>query len=88
MTTDMFRLSSAIPGHFFMHDLSPVCNQSNMTGATNGAATVYPFGVPEFIPGFGGIRVARFLVFYVVFVYRFFRLFVFFLLGIMLSVLL
>jgi hypothetical protein len=49
-----------------------------MTGATNGAATVYPSGVPEFITVFGGIRVARFLVFYVVFVYRFFLVFSYF----------
>jgi hypothetical protein len=55
-----------------------VCNQSNMTCATNGAATVYPSGVPEFITVFGGIRVARFLVFYVVFVYRFFLVFSYF----------
>ena len=28
------------------------CNKSNMTGATNGAGTAYPFGAPEFTPGF------------------------------------
>ena len=29
-----------------------VCNQINMTGATSGAGTAYPFGAPEFTPGF------------------------------------
>jgi hypothetical protein len=29
-----------------------VCNQINMTGATCGAGTAYPSGVPEFTPGF------------------------------------
>ena len=29
-----------------------VCNQSNTTGAMRGAGTVYPLGVPKFIPGF------------------------------------
>ena len=28
------------------------CNKSNMTGATYGAGTAYPFGAPEFTPGF------------------------------------
>jgi hypothetical protein len=45
-----------------VHDLSPglysfmtyhqVCNKSNMTGATCGAGTAYPFKAPEFTPGF------------------------------------
>ena len=29
-----------------------VCNWSNMTSATCGAGTAYPFGAPEFIPSF------------------------------------
>jgi hypothetical protein len=29
-----------------------VCNYINTTGATNGAATAYLFGTPEFTPGF------------------------------------
>ena len=33
----------------------------------NEAGTVYPSGAPEFIPGFCGVRVARSLVFCVVF---------------------
>ena len=57
------------------------CSQSN-TSATNGAGTAYPTGVSEFTPVFGEIRVARSLVFYVVFCISFFCPFVFFLLGI------
>jgi len=44
-----------------------VCNKSNTTGATSGAGTAYPFGTPEFIPGFNGVRVSQSLVFWVVF---------------------
>ena len=42
-----------------------ISNNSNTTGATNGAGTAYPSGAPEFIPSFSGVRVARSLVFYV-----------------------
>jgi len=38
-----------------------------MTGATTGAGTVYPCGAPEFTYGFQWVRVARSLVFCVVF---------------------
>ena len=29
-----------------------ICNKSNMSGATRGAGTAYPFGAPDFTPGF------------------------------------
>jgi hypothetical protein len=29
-----------------------VCNEINMTGATSGAGTSYPFGAPVSTPGF------------------------------------
>jgi hypothetical protein len=38
-----------------------------MMGATHGAGTAYPSGPPEFNQVFSGVRIARFLVFYVVF---------------------
>jgi len=44
-----------------------VCNKSNMTGATCVAGTADPSGAPEFTLGFSGVRVARSLVFCVVF---------------------
>ena len=47
-----------------------VCNYINTTGVTSGAGTAYPSGVPEFTPGFSGVRVTRSLVLYVCFVDR------------------
>ena len=47
-----------------------VCNYINTTGVTSGAGTAYPYGVPEFTPGFSGVRVTRSLVLYVCFVDR------------------
>ena len=44
-----------------------VCNKSNTTSATNGAGTGYLSGAPDFTPSFSGVRVARSLVFSVVF---------------------
>ena len=44
-----------------------VCCKSNTTSVTSRAGTYYPSGAPEFTPGFLGVRVARFLVFCVVF---------------------
>jgi len=38
-----------------------------MMGATSGAGTAYPFGVPEFTPVFSGVRFTRSLVFCVMF---------------------
>jgi hypothetical protein len=32
-------------------------------GATDGAGTAYPSGVPEFIPVFSGVHVTRYLVY-------------------------
>jgi len=43
------------------------CNKSNTTGATCGAGTAYPSGAPEFTHGFSVVRVARSLVFCVMF---------------------
>jgi len=40
---------------------------SNTTGATSGAGNDYSSGAHEFITGFSGVRVARSLVFCVVF---------------------
>jgi len=44
-----------------------VCNvfkkNDDTKGATCGARTDYPFGTPEFIPGFSGVRGALSLVF-------------------------
>ena len=39
-----------------------VCNQINTTGATSGAETAYPSGIPDFLQCFSGVRVARSLV--------------------------
>jgi hypothetical protein len=54
------------------------CNKSSTTGATFGAGTAYPSGVPEFIPCFCGVRVARSLVFCVMFCRSLFVLLTFF----------
>ena len=32
---------------FLIHDLSPICNYINTTGATSGAGTAYLFGSPD-----------------------------------------
>ena len=40
---------------------------SNTMGVTSGTGTVNPPGAPELIPDFNGVRVARSLVFCVVF---------------------
>ena len=58
-----------------------VCDQSNTMGATSGAGTAYPSGTPEFTLVFSEVRVARSLVFCVVFCRW---LFAFFLLAIVL----
>ena len=55
-----------------------VCNQGNTTGVTSGARTAYPSEAPEFTPGFSGVRVARSLVFCVVFCRSLFVLLSFF----------
>jgi hypothetical protein len=47
-----------------------VCNYINTTGAISGAGTAYPSGVPELIPVFSGVRVARSLVLCACFVDR------------------
>ena len=44
-----------------------VCNKSNTMGVTRGAGTAYLSGVPEFTPGFSGLRVTRSLLFCVMF---------------------
>ena len=44
---------------FFAANFSQYCNQINMTGATSGAGTAYPFGAPEFTPGFQRVRATR-----------------------------
>jgi len=56
---------------------------SYSTGAISGAGTAYPSGAPDSPPIFGGVCVAQFLVFYVVFVEL---LLDFFILVILLSV--
>ena len=43
------------------------CNKSNTTGATCGAGTAYPSRSLEFTHGFSAVRVARSLVFCVIF---------------------
>jgi hypothetical protein len=43
------------------------CKKNNTTGATCGAETAYTFGAFEFTPVFSGVRVARSLVFCVMF---------------------
>ena len=40
----------------------PNNNLINTTGATSGAGTAHPSGVPEFSPVFSGVRVTRSLV--------------------------
>jgi len=42
-------------------------NKSNRTGATSGAGGAYPSGALVFTPDFSGVRVARSLLFCVVF---------------------
>ena len=65
MTTDMLFVIITIRS--FMTD-HRVCNKSSTTGATCGAGTASPSGPPEFTHGFfGGVRVAGYLVFCVVF---------------------
>ena len=44
-----------------------VCKKSNTTGATCGAGIAYPSGAPEFTPYISGVRIARSLIFCVVF---------------------
>ena len=44
-----------------------ICSKSNTTGATGGVGTAYPPGALAFIPGFGGVRVARSLIFCIMF---------------------
>ena len=41
-----------------------------MTGATIGTGTAYPYGAPEFTPGFSRVRATRSLVLCVCFVDR------------------
>jgi hypothetical protein len=36
-----------------------VCKWSNITGATSGAGTAFPSGVPEFAHGFSWVHVAQ-----------------------------
>jgi len=47
-----------------------VCNDINTTDATSGAGTAYPFGAPEFTPGFSRVRITRSIVLCVCFVVR------------------
>ena len=44
-----------------------VCFKRNPTGAFKRAGTAHPSGTPEFTTGFSSIRVAQYLVFYVMF---------------------
>jgi hypothetical protein len=44
-----------------------VCNKCNTTDVKCGIGTAYPSGAPEFTPGFNGVRVARSLVFCLMF---------------------
>ena len=46
---------------FLIHDLSAVCNKSNKTYATLGAATTYTFGTHVFTFGFKCCSIFRFL---------------------------
>ena len=100
ITICSFPQSWLITRFVLVHDLSPglysfmtyhqVCNKSNMTGATCGAGTAYPFKAPEFTPGFqwGSCCLILTLVFCVGFCRSLFVCpFVLFLLTIVLSVL-
>jgi hypothetical protein len=60
------------------------CNKSNKTGTTCGTGTAYPSGASQM---FSGVRVARSLVFCVMFCKSLFVILSFFLLAIVLSVL-
>ena len=54
--------------NFLVQDLSPVCNQINMTGATSGTGTAYPSWSTWVHPHIlVGIRIAQSLVFCVLF---------------------
>jgi len=55
-----------------------VCNYINTTGATNGAATAYISGTPEFSLVFSGVRVTRSLILCVMFCRSLFALLYFF----------
>ena len=48
ITTDTFHF----PVFYSFTTYYRVCSQINTTGATSGAGTAYPSGVPEFTPGF------------------------------------
>jgi hypothetical protein len=39
-----------------------VCYWSSTKGATSGAGTAHPSGIPEFTPVFSGVRITRYLV--------------------------
>jgi len=55
-----------------------ICNKSNKTDITSGAGAAYPSGSPEFTPFLSGVRVARSLVFWVMFYWFLFLLLFFF----------
>jgi hypothetical protein len=68
MTTDMFVCRNHSPDFSSFMTYHWVCSKSQGTGVTCVAGTVYHLGVPEFTPGFfGEVRVARTIVFCVVF---------------------
>jgi hypothetical protein len=52
ITTDIFHCRKHFPVLSSSMAYYQVCNYINTTGATSGAGTAYPSGVPEFTPDF------------------------------------
>jgi len=66
--TDMFHLSKALPSPSVFMAYLRVCNYSSVTGGINRAGTAYPpehLSLPSFLVS--GVRIARSLVFCVMF---------------------
>jgi hypothetical protein len=61
----VYRNDNAILSLFLTNHI--FCSKSNTTSVLCGTGTVYPSGEPEFTPLFSGVRVARALMFCVMF---------------------
>ena len=72
----VYRNDNAILSLFLTNHI--FCSKSNTTSVLCGTGTVYPSGEPEFTPLFSGVRVARALMFCVMFCISFISLVSFF----------
>ena len=55
----MFLCGNRNPANSSFMTYHRVCKWSNITGATSGAGTAFPSGVPEFAHGFSRVHVAQ-----------------------------